>query len=486
MRLAAALLCLGMLIAPATTSEPEALAQAPATELRVGIARPGGGYTITSMPLETYVARVVAGEAARDSEPAALEALAITVRTFALANRDRHRADGFDLCDQTHCQVVRTATTATSKAAEQTAGRVLLHDGVPASIYYSASCGGRTEIPSAVWPGAKDPSYLPSRRDDACGGAPAWTTDLADDDLVRALHAAGFRGDLRDVRIMSRNASGRVARLRLDGMTPPEISGQDLRVVVGRTLGWLHIKSTAFDVNRAASSYRFAGHGSGHGVGLCVIGSANLAVEGKTADEILGRYFPGLDIAPFAGPSRTVAAAPVRTAASGVLVSLPDGDDGERGSIDESARRARDELARTLGVPAPPKITLRFHPTTDSFERATGQPWFVSGAVVNEELHFTPLTALRSRGILDRVIRRELVLFLTSSVLARRPMWVREGVAVYFSDGSDQAPSSRVSCPSDAELTRPVSAGALSNAYARARACVAKQIAAGRSWRDVK
>src|SRR6185503_7271419 len=64
--------------------------------LRVGMARRGGGYSVTSIPLETYVARVIAGEAARDSEPAALEALAIAVRTFALANISRHRADGFD------------------------------------------------------------------------------------------------------------------------------------------------------------------------------------------------------------------------------------------------------------------------------------------------------------------------------------------------------------------------------------------------------
>ena len=94
--------------------------------------------------METYVARVLAGEALRDSQPAALEALAITIRTFALANRGRHRADGFDLCDQTHCQVLRAAVAATERAARATAGRLLLRDGAPASVYYSASCGGRT------------------------------------------------------------------------------------------------------------------------------------------------------------------------------------------------------------------------------------------------------------------------------------------------------------------------------------------------------
>src|SRR5919198_1709476 len=184
--------------------------------LRIGIARPGSGYAVQTMPLETYVARVVAGEAARNSQPAALEALAITVRTFALANRGRHRADNFDLCDQTHCQVVRAATAATERAAHATAGRVLVRNGAPASIFYTASCGGRTEIPSAVWPGAEDPPFLPSRDDDACQGAPTWSAELRDADLVRALGAAGFHGDrLRDMHIVSRSSSGRVARIRV-------------------------------------------------------------------------------------------------------------------------------------------------------------------------------------------------------------------------------------------------------------------------------
>src|SRR3954447_25399802 len=106
------------------------------TTLRVGIARPGGGYTVSTMPMESYVARVLAGEAVRESQPAALEALAITVRTFALTNRGRHQADGFDLCDQTHCQVLRPATPATERAAQATAGRILTKNGLPAQVFY--------------------------------------------------------------------------------------------------------------------------------------------------------------------------------------------------------------------------------------------------------------------------------------------------------------------------------------------------------------
>ena len=495
-------------------SQGESRTQNPESRsLRVGFLKPGGGYTVTELPIETYVARVLAGEAVRDSQPAALEALAITIRTFALANLSRHRADGFDLCDQTHCQVVRAAVAATERAARATAGRLMLYNGAPASVYYNASCGGRSEIPSDVWPGADDPPFLPSRGDDACEGAPAWTTSLSEDDLFRALRAGGFRGDrLRDVSIASRNASGRVARLKLDGLRPDVISGQDLRVVVGRTLGWQHIKSTAFELRRQGEAYRFSGHGSGHGVGMCVIGSAKLAERGISADAILARYFPGLAVSglptptsvPGGGtevaakrvPSGTEVAAKGGPSGTEVFVSLPDDDEGERATIIRDAARARDELARVLGVTSPPRVTLRFHPTTDDYEKVTGQPWFTSGTIVNGEVHVLPLATLRDRGVLDRTIRHELVHILTDAALARRPAWVREGAAIYFAGeqpvpgGTGQRPTykpePRQSCPADNELLRPVSVGALSNAYARARACFAKQIAAGKLWRDIR
>src|SRR5262249_59673895 len=98
---------------------------------------------------------------------------AIAIRTYALENRGRHRADGFDLCDQTHCQVMRASTAVTERAALTTAGQVLMYKGQPATVYYSASCGGRTEKPSNVWPGSENPPYLPSQPDDGCGGCPA-------------------------------------------------------------------------------------------------------------------------------------------------------------------------------------------------------------------------------------------------------------------------------------------------------------------------
>jgi SpoIID/LytB domain protein len=473
-----------------------------------------GRYSVISMPIEVYVARVLAGEAMRSSAPAALEALAIAIRTFAVGNMGRHRADGFDVCNQTHCQVVRAATPATEHAAESTAGALLLKDGSVASIYYTASCGGRTEKPSAVWPGAEDPSFLPVKNDDACQGAPVWSAELSETDLLRAFRSAGFRGSrLLDMRVTERTSSGRVASLKLQGLQPAAISGQDLRVAVGRAIGWQHLKSTAFDLRRRGDMYRFDGHGSGHGVGLCVIGSARLAEQGRSVAEILARYFPGLDVSrrpptltaavqrpavPAAAPAprstpSTIAVPAERTASSvrvgepaagTVAVSLFDNDESLRRAMERQAQTARSEIAKALGVTAPP-IALRVHPTTEAFEGATGMPWFTFSTVVNHEVQLAPVGMLRDRGVLDQAVRRAIVHAIVDEPLKERPAWVRDGAALFFADPRRPSTNVKAACPSDIELTHPVSIGALSTAYTRARACFARQVAAGRSWRDV-
>ena len=453
---------------------------------------------MTVVPLDTYVARVLAGEAAPNTAPAALEALAIAVRTYTAANLGKHRGDGFDVCDQTHCQVMRVANSDTERAAEATAGLVLLNGDRAATIYYSASCGGRSEIPSAVWPGSPDPSHLPSREDDACRGFPAWSAELATADLQRALAAGGFKGTLRDIRIASRHSSGRVDKLTLDGMTPAQISGQDLRMVVGPTLGWLRILSTSFELRRVDNGFRFTGRGSGHGVGMCVIGAMHRAEAGETSSEILERYYPGLKLGqyvPRAAPAAPVAPPAVVTTASpaiiprrtDIVVALPQSDASDLASLESLAVRARDDLVQTLGVPAPATLAFTFHASADAFEQASGRPWFASGAIVDGQLHFLPVSTLRDRGVLERTMRRTLVQMLTSSVLETRPMWVREGVASYYADApSTTQAEPRAVCPGDFELSRPVSAGALNEAYARARFCVARQILSGRSWQEVK
>jgi SpoIID/LytB domain protein len=452
-----------------------------------------------SLDLEEYIARVVAAEGEQGAPDAAQQALAITARTFALGNLQRHRREGYDLCDTTHCQVLRAPTAASRRAAEATAGRVLLHQSQPASVFYSASCGGYSELASAVWPGAVNHA-APSQPDDACRSEPPWESALRADEIERALRAAGHRGDrLRDVRVIDRTTSNRVARLRVDGFTPNAITGHDFRMAVGRTAGWQRLRSTAFDLRRAGDGFRFTGRGFGHGVGLCVIGAGQRARQGTSADEILAFYFPSLRIGNIPGspaltsarPTPSSAAAPLPPPASiDVLVALPGAEEVSRGLIVQLVRSARDAIVAKTAVAQPSSIRVTVHPTIEAFARATGQPWWASGATDGERVDLLPISILRQRGQLERTIRHEVAHVLLDGPLANRPLWVLEGAAMYFGDfdahASGSADStSRVSCPDDAEFLRPLSAGAHRTAYARAEACFRRQLDRGAKWREV-
>jgi SpoIID/LytB domain protein len=462
--------------------------------IKVGITGSAGQTRIQEMPLEEYVARVVAGEGQPRAADAAQEALAIAVRTFALANLRRHHREGFDLCDTTHCQVLRPSTAATTRAAQTTAGRVLVYQNQPATIFYSAWCGGRSELASDVWPGAIDYPFEPALEDDACRDEPGWTAEIAAGDIARALRVAGLRGDrLRELRVVSRNGSGRVSRLRAEGFSPSEVSGDDFRMAVGRVAGWRLLKSTLFEMRRTSGGYIFTGRGFGHGVGLCVIGAGNRAARGATSDGILRFYYPGLRVEPYlsvaltSGSRAPAASRPPAVTATDVLVALPAGEEGERPVLTQLIRRARDEIASKAGVAAPPAIRVTVHPSVDSFGRASGQPWWVSGASDQAAIDLIPLALLQQRGLFERTIRHEVAHVLLDATLSQRPMWVREGAAFYFGDPSPAA-DRRVKgpCPSDEEFLRPLSAGTHRDAYARAEACFAREIAKGKRWDDIK
>ncbi len=469
--------------------------------IRLGRTLANGSTRVETMDLDDYISQVLAGEGQPKAGDAAQQALAITARTFALANRNRHRSEGFDLCDTTHCQVLRSATAITRRAAEATSGRVLLHQGQPAFVFYSAWCGGKSELASQVWPGAIDYSYEPALHDDACEDEPEWASEVRVGDIERALRAAGLRGSrLRGLRVLSRNASERVARIAVDGFTPPEMTGHEFRMAVGRVAGWQSIKSTAFDLDRTSAGYRFRGRGFGHGVGLCVVGAGRRAGQGATADQILKFYFPGLTVGNAGNPTATTTAAVVVPApapaaarkaapadAGDIALALPGNEEGERAALLSLIRRSRDEIAKSTGASAP-QLRVTVHPSVESFGRATGQPWWVSGATDGAAIDLLPIAIMRQQGQVERTVRHEVTHALLDSALAQRPMWVREGAAAYFaaSPAARATRPSRVPCPTDAELLRPVSAGAQRDAYARAESCFARAIADGKRWDQVR
>ena len=284
-------------------------------------------------------------------------------------------------------------------------------------------------------------------------------------------------------------------------------------MAVGRLAGFQAIKSTAFDLTRTGTGYHFRGRGFGHGVGLCVIGAGARAARGATADDILKFYYPGLTVGAGSPSALTRAAAPAASvsaratagelrrdpavAASGseggpaspdIALALPGNEEGERGTLLSLIRKSRDDIVKATGAIAPARLRVTVHASVDSFGRATGQPWWVSGATDGTTIDLLPVTVLKQQGQLERTLRHEVAHALLDGALSKRPMWVREGAAAYFASPSPSRSASpaRVKCPTDAELLRPISAGAQREAYARAEACFARAIADGKRWDQIK
>lgn len=476
--------------AQADPSDAELEAASAGRSIRIGIAA-NGVRRPTEMLLEVYVASVLAGEGEPRAADAAQQALAIAIRTFAAANLGRHERDGYDLCDTTHCQVMRAASPATRRAALATAGQLLLHEGHAAEVFYSASCGGHSEAAGEVWAGASAYPYLRAVKDDVHEEDVPWMLELTAGDVLKALRRAGFEGSrLRDIDVDERNESGRVTRLGISGLRPSAIRGVDFRAALGANA----LKSTVFDVKKTARGYRFTGRGFGHGVGMCVIGAGRRAARGESAAAILQQYYPGLTLAPIEHKlTRHViapATAPTRAipaASATIIARAVDGSGLDSTSIERLAQKAHAELEERLGTSVAP-ITIEMHASIDTFRQATGRPWWTSAVVTGTAIDLAPAAVLAQRDGVEVVIRRAVAEVLIGNTFAGRPAWMRVGSARYFAWPAGAAPSipPRLPCPSDAELTLAVSAQAQREAESRAESCFARALARTRDWRAVR
>ncbi|MBV9959033.1 MAG: SpoIID/LytB domain-containing protein [Acidobacteria bacterium] len=259
-----------------------------------------------TMSLEDYVLGVVATEGSIEAEPAALKALAVAVRTYALKNLHRHASDGYDFCTTTHCQryvpVNREEVRSDIlSAVTETAGEVL-RDGDNQLIesYFGASCGGMTADIHTLW-GVAPKSYLRGTRDEYCADGPhsSWTDIIPAEKLAGALKGdersnVGARVD--EVRVLKKDATGRAELIELVGERRRTLRGWDFKIIVGRALGWNLLKSSRFEVRREGDAFVFRGSGFGHGLGLCQEGAHVMASSGADYRRILARYFPGTSL----------------------------------------------------------------------------------------------------------------------------------------------------------------------------------------------
>ena len=398
-------------------------------------ARNGELILAVTLPVETYVERVVASESGPADTAESLKALAIVVRTYALHVPHGHR--DYDLCDSTHCQLLHwggnpARAAAAHATALATAGETIWFHHRPALAYFNKDCGGYSAAPDEIWPAAKPVPYLPSRPDPWCAraGGSDWASELSRKDLAAALAARGLaQPGWRQLEVAGRAASGRALAVRVDAR---EIPAEDFRLAVGAALGWNRIPSTWFEVSRQGDRFYFHGRGWGHGVGLCQKGSALMAAQGRSAGEILNHYFPGAEAADDASGRAW-------QALSGAGFTLEALDSSAAQFLPELAR-ARAEASKLSGLDPAAVFTVRAFPTASAFRNATLAPGWVAAFTEGDWIATQPLPILSARHLLESTLRHEFLHALVERQCGTRtPLWLREGLVELWADPNQVA-----------------------------------------------
>lgn len=407
-------------------------------------ARRGELVLAVTLPVESYVERVVASESGAADSEESLKALAIVVRSFAL--HEAHGHPEFDVCDSTHCQLLHWAGNGPRQAAAHaatlaTAGQTLWFNGRPAPAYFGKDCGGRSASLAEIWPHAQQQPYLASRPDRYCsgGGSQTWASEFSRADLAAALAAAGVaRPGWRSLTVVRRGDSGRAVMLKLDAT---EISAEAFRLAVGQALGWNRIPSTWFEVSQQGERLQFHGRGWGNGVGLCQKGAAAMAAQHQTAAQILEQYFPGAQAA-----DESTGRAWQTFAGDGFTLETLRADDAAFLPV---VARARADAAQRSGLAASTRITIRSFSSTPAFRAATLAPGWVAAFTEGAWIGTQPLPTLAARHLLEPTMRHEFLHVLVEHEAgSRAPLWLREGLVEAWSEPTmpspDAAPAMRI------------------------------------------
>jgi stage II sporulation protein D len=386
-----------------------------------------------TLPSERYVAYVLNAEAAHDEPQQSLQALAVVARTFALNGKHYTAQRGHldaDLCDSTQCQamLLQAPSQAVQQATRSTAGETLWFGGHRAEVYFSQNCGGLTEDVEAMWPRLQGLPYLHSHADPYCLRRPssAWHAQIKLDAFASVADSEGWHlpANLVSAQIAQRSRSHRALRIVFSGRNgaTATLGASALRFGIDRALGWNQVRSDSYELGLRNGSLVFDGRGHGHGVGLCQVGAAEMAAEGKSSRDILAFYFPGTAVritAADQGWQQT------RVGPLTVRTTQPLSNERQAMLLQQWS-----EAQRRFKSARPVTPTLVFAPTTELFRQLTAQPGWALASTQGATIVLQPEAVFRThnRNESSTLLHEFLHVAVESACNDRTPLWLREGL----------------------------------------------------------
>ena len=120
----------------------------------IRIAGPGG--VVSEVPLERYLAGVLAKEVHADWPLEALKAQAVASRTYALYRKEHPRDPLFDVYSDVSDQVFAGEAKPSRRIVQavlETEGEILNHEGTLFPAFFHSCCGGGGEAGGSGWGG---------------------------------------------------------------------------------------------------------------------------------------------------------------------------------------------------------------------------------------------------------------------------------------------------------------------------------------------
>jgi stage II sporulation protein D len=251
----------------------------------------GSLQIINILDLERYLMGVVEAEAGPVAPLDFYKVQTIICRTYAIRNFTRHLEEGFNLCDNVHCQSYKGRNRWNEDviiSAEVTEGLILIDsDSMPIVAAFHSNSGGETQGAENIWLNGE--AYLLPVLDPFSIDQPnaRWERIIPADSWFNYLRSRNFKIDIPpDTLTFQCEQKHRMKHY---------IVGDDALEFNKIREDW-NLKSTFFSVFYHDGNFVLLGKGYGHGVGLSQEGALNMARKGYHFTEILNYYYHNIRI----------------------------------------------------------------------------------------------------------------------------------------------------------------------------------------------
>ena len=258
-------------------------------DLEVSVLKNGKMLLINNIEFETYIAGVVQSEI-YGKQTDIFRIQSIISRTWALRNIQKHKADGYNFCDNVHCQAYlnRCVRPDIMLGAIQSSGETLVDTlGNLIETPFHSNSGGETANSEDVWRNALP--YLRSVSD-------TFSYSMKQSDWTKTISADRWVNYFANTHHI--NTADSLLLDTLLHFTQEHRQARLLNIPLTRIRVDLQLKSSFFSVTFDSTSNNVIlhGHGYGHGVGLSQEGAIRMVNLGISYDSVLRHYYTGAQL----------------------------------------------------------------------------------------------------------------------------------------------------------------------------------------------